>query len=205
VVDGSPPDCVRAAVALPGEPRPDWVLSGINHGSNLGIDIYNSGTVAAAREAGFLGIPALAISQLRRQPVPDDWPRTTREAAAVIAAILRPDEPPPGHADVGLHRATLATLRAAMTKSGGRELGPFWNINLPLPDAGQTARGVEVTSVSRDPYAMDFRIIRDADGVEYCENQASYHARPATEGTDVAAVFRGWVSLSPLRWSDYRA
>ena len=46
--DGTPADCVRAALALPGRLRPQWVIAGINRGSNLGVDVYYSGTVAAA-------------------------------------------------------------------------------------------------------------------------------------------------------------
>ena len=61
--DGTPVDCVRFAdLGLVGE-RPDLIVSGINHGSNLGDDITYSGTVAAALEGIVLGIPAIAISQ----------------------------------------------------------------------------------------------------------------------------------------------
>src|ERR671930_298733 len=61
--DGTPVDCVRFAdLGLVGE-RPDLIVSGINHGSNLGDDITYSGTVAAALEGIVLGIPAVAISQ----------------------------------------------------------------------------------------------------------------------------------------------
>jgi 5'/3'-nucleotidase len=61
--DGTPVDCVRfAELGLIGE-RPELIVSGINHGSNLGDDITYSGTVAAALEGIVLGIPAIAISQ----------------------------------------------------------------------------------------------------------------------------------------------
>jgi len=61
--DGTPVDCVRfAELGLVGE-RPDLIVSGINHGSNLGDDITYSGTVAAAFEGIVLGVPALAVSQ----------------------------------------------------------------------------------------------------------------------------------------------
>ncbi len=61
--DGTPVDCVRfAELGLVGE-RPDLIVSGINHGANLGDDITYSGTVAAAFEGIVLGIPAVAISQ----------------------------------------------------------------------------------------------------------------------------------------------
>ena len=61
--DGTPVDCVRFAdLGLLGE-RPDLIVSGINHGANLGDDITYSGTVAAALEGIILGIPAVALSQ----------------------------------------------------------------------------------------------------------------------------------------------
>jgi 5'-nucleotidase len=64
-VDGTPADCVY--IALHGKTRilprwPDMVVSGVNHGVNLGDDVFYSGTVAAAREAALKGIPALAVS-----------------------------------------------------------------------------------------------------------------------------------------------
>ncbi len=65
-VDGTPVDCVYVALfhgeLLPR--RPDVVVAGINHGSNLGGDVYYSGTVAAAREAALRGIPSIAFSLL---------------------------------------------------------------------------------------------------------------------------------------------
>ena len=60
-VDSTPADCVRYAVLGMGE-KFDLVISGINRGLNIGADIMYSGTVAAVREAGFLGIPAIALS-----------------------------------------------------------------------------------------------------------------------------------------------
>src|SRR3712207_4127704 len=62
--DGTPVDCVRfAALGLIDEP-PELIVSGINHGANLGDDITYSGTVAAALEGIMLGIPAIAVSQV---------------------------------------------------------------------------------------------------------------------------------------------
>ncbi len=63
VLDGTPADCIIYALRNVVRARPDLVISGINHGANLGDDIMYSGTVAAAREASRFGIPALAVSQ----------------------------------------------------------------------------------------------------------------------------------------------
>jgi 5'-nucleotidase len=61
-VNGTPTDCVHLAITGLLESDPDMVLAGINHGSNLGDDVLYSGTVAAAIEGRFLGLPAMAIS-----------------------------------------------------------------------------------------------------------------------------------------------
>lgn len=67
-VDGTPTDCVHLAITGLLEQEPDIVLSGINHGANLGDDVIYSGTVAAAMEGRFLGLPAMAISLAGEEP-----------------------------------------------------------------------------------------------------------------------------------------
>jgi 5'-nucleotidase len=61
-VDGTPTDCIHLAITGLLEKEPDMVFAGINHGSNLGDDVLYSGTVAAATEGRFLGLPAVAVS-----------------------------------------------------------------------------------------------------------------------------------------------
>jgi len=61
-VNGTPSDCVHVAITGLLEHEPDMVISGVNHGANLGDDVLYSGTVAAAMEGRFLGLPALALS-----------------------------------------------------------------------------------------------------------------------------------------------
>jgi len=61
-VDGTPSDCVHLALTGFLDYEPDLVVSGINHGANLGDDVIYSGTVAAAMEGRFLGLPAIAVS-----------------------------------------------------------------------------------------------------------------------------------------------
>ena len=61
-VNGTPTDCVHIAITGLLELPPDMLISGINHGANLGDDVLYSGTVAAAMEGRFLGIPAIAVS-----------------------------------------------------------------------------------------------------------------------------------------------
>ncbi|MFZ4502470.1 MAG: 5'/3'-nucleotidase SurE [Methylovulum sp.] len=80
-VDGTPTDCVHLAISGLLHKEPDMVFAGINHGANLGDDVLYSGTVAAATEGRFLGLPAVAISLASNQPV-------HFETAAQVAVTL---------------------------------------------------------------------------------------------------------------------
>ncbi|MFU8787620.1 MAG: 5'/3'-nucleotidase SurE [Methylobacter sp.] len=82
-VDGTPTDCVHLAITGLLEQEPDMVFAGINHGSNLGDDVLYSGTVAAATEGRFLGLPAVAISLVGSNPVHFDT------AAQVAVTLLQ--------------------------------------------------------------------------------------------------------------------
>lgn len=80
-VDGTPTDCVHLAITGLLEREPDMVFAGINHGANLGDDVLYSGTVAAATEGRFLGLPAIAISLASSTP-------THFDTAAQVALTL---------------------------------------------------------------------------------------------------------------------
>ena len=80
-VNGTPSDCVHLALSGFLDEDPDIVVSGINHGANLGDDVIHSGTVAAAMEGRFLGLPAIAVSLVGRHA-------THFDAAARVAAEL---------------------------------------------------------------------------------------------------------------------
>lgn len=114
-VDGTPADCVRLAIHDLVE-APTLVISGINPGGNLGADVYPSGTVAAAREAAFLGIPGIAISHYVKKDLRLDWDQATRWA-----------------------RVVLQKLRDKNTESG-----TYWNVNFPhLPEDADDPAMVE--------------------------------------------------------------
>ena len=110
VVHATPADCSRLAVkAL--VPDVDWIVAGINPGANLGSDVYQSGTVAAAREAAILGVRAMAVSQYISPDWAVDWPAARAQVVLCIAPLLK--KPLAG--------------------------GQFWNINLPSPITVDTA------------------------------------------------------------------
>jgi 5'-nucleotidase len=89
VVDGTPTDCVLLAINhILKDRRPDLVLSGVNHGSNMGEDVTYSGTIAAAMEATLLGVPAIALSQHLDPTRPADWPTAERWGPEVVAKAM---------------------------------------------------------------------------------------------------------------------
>jgi 5'-nucleotidase len=85
-VNGTPSDCVHIALTSIMRERPDFVISGINQGQNMGDDTLYSGTVAAATEGYLFGIPALAFSQVDK-----GW-RELESAAQIAAAMVRHGE-----------------------------------------------------------------------------------------------------------------
>lgn len=90
-VEGTPTDCVHLAVTGLLEHEPDMVISGINAGANLGDDVLYSGTVAAAMEGRFLGLPAIAISLASLSPSRYD---TATQVARVLFERLKTDPLP---------------------------------------------------------------------------------------------------------------
>jgi 5'-nucleotidase len=118
-IDGTPADCVYTAFfagtrILPR--RPDLVLSGLNHGANLGDDVFYSGTVAAAREGALRGVPALALSS----GASDEAGRAAaaKEAANVALALFRAQPTGPLLLNVNIPPGSAWRYRA--TRLGGR-------------------------------------------------------------------------------------
>jgi 5'-nucleotidase len=127
-IGGTPVDCVRLALHTLA-PKPDWVLSGINAGGNLGTDVYHSGTVAAVREAAIRGHRGIAISHYIARGRPIDWDRAAAWAAGVLARLM------------------------AMPC----DRGTFWNVNLPHPAPGGPDPEVVFCPLDPSPLPLDYR------------------------------------------------
>jgi 5'-nucleotidase len=117
---GTPADCVRAALTAVFQDI-DWVLSGINRGGNLGSDLFTSGTVAAAREAAFLGKPAIAISQYIKRGVPLEWERSCEVARPVLAQLLAQGCSPKSYLNVNLPHTQNGDAAAMVTCDADNE------------------------------------------------------------------------------------
>lgn len=171
-VEGTPVDCVRLAISQLLNSPVDRVLSGINAGANVTIvDVNCSGTVAAAREAAFCGIPAAAISQMYRKGHAVDWTSATRVVVGLLPQLW----------------------------SGAAAAVKLWNVNLPALPPGQLPSRIRVLPLSTDPIPLVFESRDDPDGRgRVCEYRGLYESRKVKPGTDIAAVFADEVSITPL-------
>jgi 5'-nucleotidase len=128
-VDGTPADCARLAIKKLA-PDAAWLVAGINPGANLGSDVYNSGTVAAAREAAILGIRSIAISQYIARDQEVNWDLTEYHAGSVLKMLMAKDLP----------------------KSH------FWNVNLPHPLVKDAEVAFKFCGLDTNPHKYDFLI-----------------------------------------------
>lgn len=177
-VDGSPADCVKLGVLEFSGGRPDLIVSGINSGANIGINVLYSGTVAAAIEGAFFGITSIAVSIQQNAKFPSDYTQTARSVLPLIRRLLA-DFPQPGN---------------------------LWNINFP-PTAEDPPVGVQFTTmgVKRHDDTIEKRI--DPRGRPYYWSGLDPLRNHALEpGTDVAELKQRYVTITPLQFdmTDHR-
>ncbi|MBI2236880.1 MAG: 5'/3'-nucleotidase SurE [Magnetospirillum sp.] len=169
-VDGTPTDAVLLGInhVMKGR-RPDLVLSGINRGANLGEDVTYSGTVAAAMEAVILGVPAMAFSQFLTPDLAVKWATAEHWAPDII--------------------------RRATAVGWGRNV----LINVNFPDVPHTAvTGVEICHQGKRKIGDQLMERLDPRGEPYVWIGAQRAEDRSTPGTDIEAVCRGAVAVTPL-------
>jgi 5'-nucleotidase len=175
--DGTPVDCVRLAnLGLVEGFKADLVVSGINHGSNLGDDITYSGTVAAALEAIVLGLPGIAVSQQS----------SLRELDFRVGSAF----------EFGTAASFTARLVAELENTP-LPAGTLLNINVPCPPPG----GVEVARLGKRVYRDELALVEEDGGGrrQYrIYGDASFEADET--GTDLAAVARGKIAVTPVHF-----
>jgi len=171
-VDGRPADCVKLAVAQLLPRTPDLVISGMNSGANTGINVIYSGTVAAAIEAAFLGLPAIAVSLHLNHPIPINYPRAAKLGRTTIDQILA----------AGLKPGSVAT------------------INIPaLRDDQQPGPTRWVRQCTR-PWTDTYDHRKDPKGRDYYWNSSGFTLGPTDADTDVAALRDGCIAVTPLQF-----
>ena len=174
--DGTPVDCVRLGrLGLIDGFEAELIVSGINHGSNLGDDITYSGTVAAALEGVLLGLPAIAVSQQSMARELDFRAGRDFDFAVGAAFVARMVEE---LADVPLPEGTLL------------------NVNVP----GGTPDGVDVTTLGKRIYRDELTLVQEQDGrrrYQIYGDEPGFHDEP---GTDLAAVAAGRIAVTPIHF-----
>ena len=169
-VNGTPTDSVLLGVQhVIGGKRPDLVLSGINAGGNLGEDITYSGTVAAAMEGALLGIPSIALSQMRIYGENVRWGPAEAHAEDVIRRLVAESWP----ANV------------------------LMNVNFP-DIATDEAGPVEVTVQGRRKIGDAVNTGTDPRGYEYVWIGTERNEDASFRGSDLKAVTEGRISVTPL-------
>lgn len=197
-LDGTPVDCVRVALSVL-QPDAAAVLSGINAGANVGVDLLVSGTFAAAREAAVQGRPAIAVSHYRKPDVERTWEHTPRWLAPVLDSFWAQID-------------SAASQDRDVSQPG---VAPLWNVNLPAIDP--THPGPEVVDCHVDPrpmvrhgvletWAVSSSISPPAStdpapdaGTRRVQLRSDFHGRPRDPGSDIDACFGGKISRSRVR------
>jgi 5'-nucleotidase len=171
-VEGRPADCVKLALMELLPQRPDLVVSGLNAGSNAGINILYSGTVAAAVEGAFFRCTSIAVSQEYTKPKPLDFPRGAALAAKVIKQILE--------------REPAA--------------GTLFNVNIPSFDKGPV-RGIRIVPQNVAPYVESYDRRIDPRGRVYFWTRPDYHCPAPHPDTDVTALQDSFITVTPLQFN----
>lgn len=188
-VTGTPADCVYLAVhhLLPG--RPHLVVSGINRGANLATDVYYSGTVAAAREAATMNIPAVATSLWVAGPDPH-WETARRVVRPVVRQVLERGLPPGVVLNVNVPDRPVAALRGVRVATTGRR---YYQ---PMVSRQTDPRGRDYFWIGGDHER--FEPAPDADG-PLCEEGFATISPLALDPTDHAllATLRTWALSGP--------
>jgi 5'-nucleotidase len=171
-VDGTPTDAINLAINGIMKVKPDLVVSGINHGGNLGDDITYSGTVSAAMEGTLLGVPSIAVSLVMRHVA--DAPAPDFSVAADFTARL-----------------------ARVVSERGMPRDTLLNVNVPALRPAEL-RGYRVTRQGKRRYGDAIVEHLDPRGRKYFWIGGEDLGFVPAEGTDCTTVAGGYISITPL-------
>ncbi len=173
VTTGTPGDCVKIAInaILAPEEMPDIVISGINHGPNLGSDILYSGTVSCAMEGAMMGIPSIAVSLASMQADYDDFLYTGKFVNSLLKKLNGFPFPP---------------------KS-------ILNVNVPALEA-EDIGGVAITELGSRMFTNTYEKRVDPRGKVYYWMAGELTNEPNDANTDIAAVQNNKISITPVTY-----
>lgn len=171
-VEGRPADCVKLALLELLKEPPDLIVSGMNAGSNAGINVLYSGTVAAAIEGAFFQITSIAVSLQYTKPKPLDFPKAAAYAASVVEQIVR-------------HPLSRGSL---------------FNVNIPSLDKGPI-QGIRVARQNVAPYQEKFDRRVDPRGRTYFWSGPDFGCPDPHPDTDETALREGYITVTPLHFN----
>ena len=171
-VDGRPADCVKLALSQL-TPDVECVVSGMNAGANVGVDVFYSGTVAAAVEGAFLGRKAIAVSLHLSDRIETAW-----DWAASVA---------------------MRTVRT-LINAGRPDWGQVVSINVPALAEGEEPAGVKVVPQCVRPWSDTYERRQDPGGRDYYWNTAKFSLLRSEGDVDVVALRERFVTVTPLQF-----
>jgi 5'-nucleotidase len=170
-VEGRPADCVKLALRELLEEPPDVLVSGLNAGSNAGINVLYSGTVAAAIEGAFFRCTSVACSLEYTRLKPLDFARGAELARRVVEQIVARRPP----------------------------AGSLFNVNIPALERGPV-RGIRVVPQNVAPYVEAFDRRIDPRGRVYFWTTPNFGCPDPHPDTDVTALAEGYITVTPLQF-----
>ena len=173
VTTGTPGDCIKIGLSaiLNEEEKPDIVISGINHGPNLGSDILYSGTVSCAMEGAMLGYPSIAVSLASLKPEYEDF--------SFSAEFIR---------------LLLKKLKEFKFPSK-----TILNVNLPALDE-EDIGGVEITELGQRMFTNNYEKRIDPRGKVYYWLAGELIKQKGDEHTDITAIRNNKISITPVTY-----
>ena len=168
---GTPGDCVKIAVnaILAPDEQPDYVISGINHGPNLGADILYSGTVSCALEGAMCGIPSIATSLASLHSEPEDF----KVAGEFVSKLLK---------ELTNYKLPDKTIL---------------NVNIPGLEKEDIA-GVAITELGRRMFTDTYEKRVDPRGKTYYWMAGELINEPEDANTDIATIRKNLISITPI-------
>ncbi|MBS5860780.1 5'/3'-nucleotidase SurE [bacterium] len=173
VTTGTPGDCVKIGInaILTEEEQPDIVISGINHGPNLGSDILYSGTVSCAMEGAMMGIPSIAVSLASMHSDYEDFDFTAKFVRGMLKRLK----------DFNFPQKTLL------------------NVNVPLLDADDIA-GIAITELGSRMFTNTYEKRVDPRGKVYYWMAGELTNESADSHSDIAAIRQNKISITPVTY-----
>jgi 5'-nucleotidase len=171
-VEGRPADCVKLALLELLKEPPDLIVSGLNAGSNAGINVLYSGTVAAAVEGSFFQCTSIAVSLVTNKPEPPNFPKAADFARMVVEQIIR-------------HPLSRGSL---------------FNVNIPNVDKTRI-NGIRVVPQNIAPYQEKYDRRVDPRGRVYFWSGPDFGCPDPHPDTDETALQEGFITVTPLHFN----